>query len=119
MSRLGIGVALAGVLLLLGCQTPSGDRYGALAVSDLTQRWGSSHDLATQDSAEEAALRHCNADDCRVVVWFADACGAIARGPDYVAWGLGMTRQEAEEAVLADCEAEGCEVIGFSCSTRP
>ena len=117
MRRSGVLVALLLLVVLVGCQT-SADRYGAIALSDTTGRWGSSYDLATQASAEEAALRYCNADDCQVVVWFANTCGAVARRPDFVAWGLGETREVAEDAALAECGTDACQVVGWACTAR-
>ena len=116
MRRVGLLAALL-TLVLAGCQA-SGDKYGAIALSETTGRWGPAYDLATQASAEEAALRYCNTDDCRIVVWFANTCGAVARRPELVTWGLGETREVAEDAALAECGTDACEAVGWACTAR-
>lgn len=103
-------------LLLSGCAASGDDRYGAIALSADTGRIGVARDLATRAAAEEAAVRYCAADDCLPVVWFVNGCGALARQPGLITWGLGDTREEAEAAALAECGADACRVVASACA---
>lgn len=52
--------------------------YGAIAYSVATGATGWSRSFNTQVGAEYEAIRQCNASDCQAVVWFHNACGALA-----------------------------------------
>ena len=55
---------------------------GAIAFSQRTGASGWSKNYDTKRQASNAALSYCNADDCKVVYNFTNACATIAAGPD-------------------------------------
>lgn len=96
------------------------DSYGALAYSPSTGASGWSHSYSTRSAAEASALRGCApyARDCRVAIWFVNACGAIATGPDGWGSGWGNTRTRAEYEAMQVCNrhSRGCEIMRWQCS---
>ena len=96
------------------------ERHGAIAYSSRTQAFGYSHDYDSVKSAGAAAMRQCRgqergANDCRVLVTFHNACGALAlgeRGAYGSAWGL--SQREASAKALSECRPHG----GASCTIR-
>ena len=60
------------------------DSYGAIAFSPSTRADGWSNSFSTRADAERRALRECSARarDCRVAIWFKNACGALAVGAE-------------------------------------
>ncbi len=96
------------------------DYYGAISISPHSGSTGWSHDYSSRWEAEEVAQSNCYqyGGDCRVAIWFKNACGAVARGPD--GWGAdwGNNRQDAEYAALQSCEKHSydCQVIRWQCS---
>jgi hypothetical protein len=62
------------------CATKTGSRqYGAIAYSSATGAHGYSFDYANRESAQARALSECGA-DCKIAVWFNNACAALAVG---------------------------------------
>jgi Domain of unknown function (DUF4189) len=57
--------------------------YGAIAYSPDTGSAGYSYNYHSRFDAEAIALRHCGRDGtgCRIVTWFRNGCGALAKGP--------------------------------------
>ena len=53
--------------------------WGAIAISPTTGRVGYSKGLNSAIEAEQAAVGLCKARDCRAVVNFTKACGAVAQ----------------------------------------
>jgi serine/threonine-protein kinase len=103
----------------------SRERHGAIAHSSRKEVYGYSHDYDSAKGASEAAVRHCRgqeggADDCRVVVTFHNACGALAlgdRGAYGSAWALSV--REASAKALAECRPHGgasCKITRQVCS---
>ena len=101
------------------------ESHGAIGYSDNTGVWGWSSEQPTRTAAERVALQFCRdqasgADDCRILIWFRLACGALARDPDgpYGAdWG--NTSREAARKAIAVCEGFGgqnCEIETSVCS---
>jgi len=107
-------------LLGTGAAAAHADSFGAISLSPATGATGWSHDYSSRWEAEEVAQSHCYkyAGDCRVAIWFKNACGAVARGPD--GWGADWAagRRQAQRAALAACSnhSYGCEVIRWQCS---
>jgi uncharacterized protein DUF4189 len=96
------------------------ERHGAIAYSSRKEVYGYSHDYDSARGAGDAAVRNCRgqergADDCRVLVTFHDACGALAlgdRGAHGSAWAL--SGREASAKALAECRPHG----GASCKIQ-
>ncbi len=91
--------------------------YAAFAYSKQVGEFGYSWGAPTQSEAENSAIQSCRASDCRVVLWYRDAFGVIARAKDF-AWGSawGNTLKEAERAAIQACKQvsktpETCKVI--------
>ena len=102
-----------------------GPSHGAIAYSVGKQVYGYSHSFGSAKAAGSAAVGNCRkedqgASDCKVVVTFHDACGALARG-DGGAYGSawGMSRREASTKALEACRPHGgasCKVERQVCS---
>ena len=71
----------AALFVLLGAATAAaaGDNFGAIAFSSSSGATGYSYDYDSRDGAEERALQECGP-GCKVVLWFKNACGALAVG---------------------------------------
>ena len=106
---------------------PNRERHGAIAYSVRKQVHGYSYGYESEKAAGDVALQNCRrqdsaADDCRVLVTFHNACGALARG-DKGAHGLdwGHTGREAGAKAFEKCRARGgdsCKVERQVCSGR-
>ena len=96
------------------------DKWGAIAYSTSTHRYGVAYDYGTQAQAINSAVERCRVNDCKAVVWFKNSCGAFAQGTNAYGWGLGNVRAEAEAKALAECRKHGggCHVVAWSCTTR-
>jgi len=102
-----------------------GQRHGAIAYSELKEVYGYSRDFGTPREAASAAVGNCRkedkgASDCRVVVTFRNACGALARG-DKGAYGSAWatSSREAASKALAECRPHGgssCKIERQVCS---
>ena len=93
-------LALAGI-------APAKAAVGAFAYDEATGKYGASWNQATEKQAEEAALKGCASDKCKIVFrTTAGQCGAIAATEDGKAWGGARRpkREEAEKAATANCE---------------
>lgn len=95
-------------------------KWGAIAYSYATGKYGLSYDYPTQAQAINSAVERCKAPDCKAVVWFENGCGAFARGTNTRGWGIGQTRALAEERALAECRkgGGGCRIVAWACTTR-
>ncbi|WP_246735684.1 DUF4189 domain-containing protein [Agrobacterium sp. a22-2] len=98
----------------------SADSFGALAYSPATGSTGWSHSHTARRAAERTALDGCAqyADDCRVAIWFKNACGALAAGPNGWGSGWGDDRARAEYEAMKVCSrnTRGCRTIRWQCS---
>jgi serine/threonine-protein kinase len=96
------------------------DHFAAIAFSASSGALGWSNDFPSRDRAEEEAMIQCGP-GCTPVIWFKDACGAIATAADH-AYGTGWaaSRGEAEEIAMKGCHehAESCSVQRWICTTR-
>ncbi len=114
-------------LCLIRCTLDRNDveRHGAIAYSLRKEVYGYSHDYDSAKTAGEVALRNCRsqergADDCRVLVTFHNACGALAlgdRGAYGSAWG--QSAREASAKALNECRPYGgstCKIERQVCS---
>jgi len=97
--------------------------YGAIAYSKSTRNWGTSWNYNTAQGAINAAIRSCNAGDCRWEVRLQNRCGAYATGTDGSvgrSWGY-RTLRGAENRALNECYEAGaikCKIICSVCTGR-
>ncbi|WP_158505995.1 protein kinase domain-containing protein [Picosynechococcus sp. NKBG15041c] len=97
--------------------------FGAIAFSEATGEYGYVIDVASQAEAEQAAVDDCEffaeSGDCQALVWFQNACGAIAMGPEAYGSGWGADVATAEAAAVDVCSdfGSGCEVVDSICTT--
>lgn len=95
------------------------DRFGAIAYSKSTGRFGSSWNQSNRFSAERSAMSSCGRSDCRVLLWFQNGCGALAvnRNGGH-AWNLGRSLYEAKLLTSNRCTSQygGCKLICSVCS---
>jgi serine/threonine-protein kinase len=123
-SNLGLRVALMGAALLAIVSAPSAaadDTWGAIALSQSSGAIGYSYRHAYEDDAGYDAVNRCSAHarDCKVVVTFVNACGAVAygRGGGYgVAWNANA--KAAQRRAMAECQARTrqCRILRWQCS---
>src|SRR4051812_29540671 len=88
------------------------DHYGAIAFSQDSGNVGYAYDYASRAAAEERAVEECGS-GCEVVVWFRNACGALATGDDNgYGSGWATSRGEAEKIALSGCNdnVKNCSV---------
>jgi len=81
---------------------------------------GYSQGLNSAIEAEQAAVGLCKARDCRAVVNFTKACGAVAQSTQNTSWGWGWDHGSAgaQNRALISCSqyGAGCRVAGWICS---
>jgi serine/threonine-protein kinase len=77
---------------------PQGGNFGAIAFSPATGATGYTYDMPTREVAEERALQQCGA-RCRTVLWFRNACGALAVGNN--GFGSAWAPQQRAAALMA------------------
>ena len=126
-----MALALAGMLSLAGEWRSDviyfdGDTYAAIAYSPATGRYGYAYNHGSRRSAENAALRHCKADDARIVTWVHNGFCALAIGDDRSRWGTGWsygdgaTNTSAKRRALDECgrRTTGPRIVVCVCSTN-
>ena len=112
----------AALFVSLGAATAAAadDNFGAIAFSSSSGATGYSYDYDSRDGAEERALQECGP-GCKVVLWFKNACGALAVG-EGSGYGTGWasSRSEAENLAMGYCRQNtgGCEISRWVCTTR-
>jgi len=111
------GLALA-THLVSATAVSAEDMYGAIATSDETGAWGYAYNYKSRAKAEAAALKECGEAGCQVEVWFANACGAVAKDGKTVGWGWAESRAEAEAEALSACGSGSCKVEVWACTDR-
>jgi len=103
----GVGAAVAG------------DKYGAIATG-ANGAYGYSYNYDTREDAENAALYECGG-TCSVQVWFANACGAVAKGGNAVGWAWDASETAAKQNAVDSCYSYGgssCEIAVWACTDR-
>jgi len=86
------------------CTTRPSSRYDAIAYSPSTRRCGSSWDYQNRAGAESRAVSECGVADCTALLWFQNACGALAVGENgRYGYAWAGTRTEAEQSALNYC----------------
>lgn len=110
------------VLVMAPAAAFAQDYFGAIAYSPSTGSQGWSYDHNSRDAAETRALSECrkHANDCRALVWFKNACGALATGPKGYGTGWGDTQSLADSYAMKVCgqHSSGCSVKRRVCTTR-
>jgi serine/threonine-protein kinase len=120
---LGILVLFAVLTAAVGA-AQARDNFGAIAYSPDTRGWGTSYDFRSRGAAESYSMSQCGArgdQGCRVVLWFRNACGALAVNSDGAnGWGWAYARGNAERIALQNCNAYGggCWTLAWACTTR-
>jgi ABC-type sugar transport system substrate-binding protein len=118
---LAVLLVAAGLFAGTGITAPTARAlgWGAIAISPDTGRVGYSKGMNSAIKAEQAAVGLCNARDCRAVVNFTNACGAVAQAFN-ASWAVGRDRSStgAQNRALIACSQHGagCRVIGWICS---
>ncbi|EKQ69786.1 hypothetical protein OsccyDRAFT_2431 [Leptolyngbyaceae cyanobacterium JSC-12] len=110
--------AIAGIQVLSASAAQGEDMYGAIATDDETGSWGYAYNYPTRAQAEAEALKECGEQGCQVEVWFANACGAVAKDGNTVGWGRAESRAEAEAKALSACGTGACKVEVWACTDR-
>ncbi|AKG22898.1 DUF4189 domain-containing protein [Calothrix sp. 336/3] len=102
------------------------DNYGAIAYSRQTRANGTSWNFATRDAAERAAVRECErysgSGDCQSMIWFRNACAALAEADNgALGWAWNRDRGPAEREAVRQCfryRGDNCKVIRWTCTDR-
>lgn len=100
-----------------GGYSPPPLHYGAIAVAR-DGSIGKSWDYSTRAAAERRALNSCPRSNCKVLVVFVNACGAVAynAGTNRYWGGNGATRAAAQRDAVS--RAGGGRWITWVCTTR-
>ena len=110
-----------------------GDNYGAIAISIQTLEYGTTSMQPSRSKARHVALEACKKEnedaeprDCKLAVWFYDACGALAidraSQTKNNAWGADWagSQKVAENKAMENCERRSrtgnCVVAESFCS---
>jgi len=108
--------------LLAPCAASAQDHYGAIAYSTSTKAHGWARDYPARSGAEKAALDNCakHADDCAAVLWFKNACGALATGPKGAGWAWARAQEAADRSALTACgkHSKACTVKQRVCTSK-
>ncbi len=118
---LAVLLVTAGLCGVTGITAPTAGAlgWGAIAISINTGRVGYSSGRNSAVEAEQAAVGLCAVRDCRAVVNFTNACGAVAEAANTSwAWGRDRTSAGAQRSALISCSqyGTGCRVVGWMCS---
>jgi hypothetical protein len=95
--------------------------WGAIAYSAKDKGSGWSHGLADLNEAKRVALENCSGkgSECKLWVWYSDACGAIAVDGKIVTWGTASAKNAASQRAVTECVKAGgkdCRVEVSRCS---
>ncbi|AFZ44013.1 hypothetical protein PCC7418_1845 [Halothece sp. PCC 7418] len=103
----------------------SQSNYGAIAYSSSSDVYGRSWNYSSRQQAETRALRECQSrsaqNDCTVVTWFRDACGALATTPNngYGGdWGNSIVAAERNALQICSQYGRNCTILTSVCSDR-
>jgi hypothetical protein len=112
------------VVALIGAAAPAFAAFGAFAHDDATGKYGYSWNEPSEKQAEEAALKGCGSDKCKIIFRTrAGQCGAFAMNENGKIWG-GATRPKrdaAEKSALENCQKRvsggaQCKIRGSECT---
>ena len=115
--------SLAALALVAGA-APAQAAFGAFAYDQATGKYGYSWNEPDEKAAENAALKGCPSDKCKIVFRTKGGqCGAFAMNDNGKIWG-GATRPKkevAEKAALDNCQKRvsagaQCKIRGSECN---
>jgi Domain of unknown function (DUF4189) len=115
-------VGFSAVIALGLSVAPALAAYGAFAYDDDAHKYGYSWNEQTTAAADQAALKGCGTDKCKVVFRTGPKeCGAIAFGDEGKVWGGAKrdTRAAAELAALENCQKRftgQCKIKASECN---
>jgi hypothetical protein len=111
----------AGLMLL---RKPAPGRYGAIALSETSLRFGASWGYPDAPSANQRALKECGGAGCAVSLALSGTCGTLvisgARNQSFAA--ADPDRNSAAALAIAQCQAQGasdCVVKVNICGNGP
>ena len=120
----GLAIAALACFLVGPIAAPALAGYGAFAFDEKSGKYGHSANEQTQKRADEAALKVCGSDACKVVFPVGPgSCGALATAETGNAWG-GAVKQTGDAAKLAAIEncqkrtSTQCKVRQSECNKR-
>ncbi|MEW2217761.1 protein kinase [Streptomyces sp. NPDC006990] len=96
---------------------PPRNYYGAIAVGQDGSN-GRSWDHSSRSAAERGAMSHCSGPGCKVLVSFANGCGAVAYNPNNHRYWGGHGRTRAAAELAARGRAGGGRTIAWACTRR-
>lgn len=123
---IAITIALFSSITLISQAALAQTYFGAIAYSPSTGSDGFSYDYGTQRDAEMRAHQECinsgGSADCKVVIWFRNACGALAVANDGTyGSGWGSDKGIAETYAIQTCNdygGRGCKIIRWACTSK-
>ena len=123
MRRATIIAAGFSALLVALAAAPAAAGYGAVAIDESAGKYGFGWNEDTQKRADEAALRGCNADGCKIVFRLPPRrCGSLATSETgKFTWGgkEHATRDGAKLGALENCQkrtSTKCVIRGSGCN---
>lgn len=108
-----------------GCILKGSPRFGAIAYSVSSGKFGFAFDYPSRAQAERRAIAECakrsGGVDCATEIWFFDNCGAIALGPKPIrgsayAASEAMARGQALQSCRARSQGAPCRIEASVCS---
>lgn len=99
------------------------NKFGAIAISPSSKAMGWSYNYNSKWKANQVALNKCYkyASDCKIAVWFRNACGAVAVGANG-GWGAhwGHSVKNAKWKAKKTCRKYDsyCQVKRWVCTDR-
>ncbi|MGJ8570986.1 MAG: DUF4189 domain-containing protein [Hoeflea sp.] len=109
-------------LFIVTTSAATATNYGAIAYSPSTGAHAYSYDYPTRRGAESRAMSECasRGRGCKTVIWFKNACAALATGSN--GWGTAWagSRRVAEQQAIGYCSnrTRGCSILVWTCTTR-
>lgn len=116
----GVRGILVLLLLVPAAAWAEQEYYGAIAYSPTRKAHGWSTNHPSRVAAQKAALAFCteHAPDCRIQVWFKNACASLATGPGGYgsAWGSNQAAADGEALKLCGKHSKDCNVARRVCT---
>jgi hypothetical protein len=121
-ARLTAAIALAACVLAPGT-AEARNLYGAIAYSFGNGSVGWSYDHNSRGRAESDAVARCRragGSGCKVVIWFANSCAALAVGPRGYGSYWHVNKATAQSQAMRACAkyGSGCGIRAWSCTSR-
>jgi serine/threonine-protein kinase len=117
-------ILMASLLFVTSATTAHAkNKFGAIAISPSSKAMGWSYNYNSKWKANQVALNKCRkyASDCKIGVWFRNACGAVAVGANG-GWGAhwGNSVKSAKWKAKKTCRKYDsyCKVKRLVCTDR-